>query len=258
LPSESPILSLQLYSLRQLGGLSEQLEAASSAGFKHVETIGSHLDDPQALKTGLSRHGLSAPTGHIGMAALRGDLQRIADACHLCGIGTLFMPAFPPEERGRTESGWRTAGEELGGIAEKMKSLGITLGYHNHNWELLPLEGGARGLDCLFDGAKGSPLVWQADVAWLARGGVDPADWLRKYAPILVSAHVKDQAPEGKKLDEDGWDDVGSGILPWPTLWDAAVDCGATVMVVEHDNPKDPAGFASRSFAYLRRFPQAA
>jgi sugar phosphate isomerase/epimerase len=119
---------------------------------------------------------------------------------------------------------------------------------------MAPFENDERPLDCLFHGAEGSPLTWQADIAWIARGGEQPEAWLSKYERLLVSAHVKDQAPAGRHEDEDGWCDVGSGILPWPELWQTAQSHGARLMVVEHDNPKDPAGFAARSFAYLKEF----
>jgi len=247
-----PVLSIQLYSLRQLGDLYAQLEAAAKAGFTHVETIGSHLVDPKTLKAGLDRHGLSAPSGHIGMPALRSDLARIADAAEEAGIGKLFMPAFPEDERSGSADTWRRAGGELGEMAGRLSERGIALGYHNHHWELTPFADGSLPLDCLFDGARGTPLAWQADIAWLARGGAEPKAWLTKYRDILVSAHVKDQAPAGQNEDEDGWCDVGAGILDWRDLWDSAVGAGAAIMVVEHDNPKDPQGFASRSFTYLQ------
>ncbi|MDL2401662.1 sugar phosphate isomerase/epimerase family protein [Rhizobium mayense] len=247
-----PILSIQLYSLRNLGGLDAQLDAATQAGFTAVETIGSHLNDPKALKAALERRQLRAPSGHVGMTMLRSELQRTADAAIEAGISQLFMPALPPEERGGDADAWRRVGAELGEMAVRLKERGIELGYHNHNWEMTPFENGEYPLDCLFKGADGSPLTWQADIAWIARGGEEPKTWLAKYAPLLVSAHVKDQAPAGQNEDEDGWCDVGAGILPWRELWETAHSHGARLMVVEHDNPKDPAGFAARSFAYLK------
>jgi len=73
----SPILSIQLYSLRSLGPVERQLDAAQAAGFRLVETIGSQLADPKGLKAGLDARGLMAPTGHIGIGDLRSDLARI-------------------------------------------------------------------------------------------------------------------------------------------------------------------------------------
>ncbi|KAB0677547.1 sugar phosphate isomerase/epimerase family protein [Aureimonas leprariae] len=250
----APTLSIQLYSLRSLGGLERQLDAAAAAGFRSVETIGSHLDDAGSLKRALAERGLDAPSGHVGIAALRQDAGRVAAAAGEVGITQLFMPAFPSDERSMDADGWTRAGAELGAIAETLQARGVALGYHNHHWEFARLEGGKRPLDCLFEGAKGSPLIWQADIAWIARGGEDAATWLAKYRSALASAHVKDQAPAGENEDEDGWCDVGAGTLDWPTLWEKAAADGAKLMVVEHDNPKDPAGFASRSFRYLERF----
>jgi len=244
-------LSLQLYSLRGLGGTEAQLDAAVRAGFRLVETVGGQLSDPKRLRSELDARSLSAPTGHIGIAALRGDPSRVASAAAEVGIVQLFMPAYPESERGNTAASWRRAGEELGEIATYFAGQNIGLGYHNHFWELDVLDDGRTALESFFDGAKGSPLVWQADVALLARAGTDPILWMDRYRHLLVSAHVKDQAPASMKTDEDGWTDVGAGILDWDALWAAARKGGARTMVVEHDNPKDPAGFATRSHTFL-------
>ena len=45
---------------------------------------------------------------------------------------------------------------------------------HNHNWELQPKDGATTALELIFSEAEGSPLTWQADVAWLVRGGAAP------------------------------------------------------------------------------------
>jgi sugar phosphate isomerase/epimerase len=83
------------------------------------------------------------------------------------------------------------------------------------------------------------------------RGGVEPKAWLERYRSRLTSAHVKDLAPAGQNEDEDGWADVGAGVLDWRDLWRACRRAGAKWMVVEHDKPKDPARSARASFAFL-------
>ena len=89
------------------------------------------------------------------------------------------------------------------------------------------------------------------DRAWVARAVSDPVAWLSKYEDRLVSCHVKDVAPEGENLDEDGWTDVGHGILDWTNLWAHCRATPARWMVVEHDNPKHFEQFVKRSFAFL-------
>jgi sugar phosphate isomerase/epimerase len=90
-------------------------------------------------------------------------------------------------------------------------------------------------------------LLWEADLAWLVRGGVDPIFWLKKYAGRVPAAHVKDLAPTGQAADEDGWADVGSGTLDWASLLPAMRGAGVELFVVEHDKPSDIGRFARRS-----------
>jgi sugar phosphate isomerase/epimerase len=142
-------------------------------------------------------------------------------------------------------------GAELGRLAETLQDRGIILGYHNHDWEMVKKEGRKTALDLLFEAAGSSPLAWEADVAWLVRGRVKPKTWLKRYARRLKAAHVKDIAPAGQNEDQDGWADVGAGVLDWRDLWKACRAAGAQWMVVEHDKPADPAATARNSFAYL-------
>jgi sugar phosphate isomerase/epimerase len=245
------VLSLQLYTLRELGDVDKVLDTAAAAGYRHVEMIGSHLNDAASVKAKLDARGLQGSSSHVGLGQLRDKPEAIIAACETLGISDLFMPAVPPEDREMDAAGWRAVGKELGEIAETFEKSGIRLGYHNHHWELTPKEGGTTALELLFEGAGSSPLTWQADVAWLVRGGADPEIWLERYKDRLRSAHVKDIAPEGQGLDEDGWADVGSGTLDWHRLWQSCRKRGAYWMVVEHDKPADPTATVANSFAYL-------
>jgi sugar phosphate isomerase/epimerase len=245
------ILSIQLWSLRGLGEIEAQLSVAAEAGFSIVETIGGHLHDPARLNRALAANGLAAPSSHVSIGDLRTDSDRVIAAAKEVGVRELFMPAYPDNERGTVAADWRARGAELGALADKFAAEGLALGYHNHFWEFDLADDGRLAIESFFDGAQGTALRWQADIAWIARGGQEPLTWLERYRDILVSAHVKDQAPEGQKLDEDGWCDVGTGILDWTRLWPEARARGAGLMVLEHDNPADPAAFARNSRNYL-------
>ena len=107
-----------------------------------------------------------------------GGPQAVVQACRTLGFDQLFMPAVPPDERDMEAAGWRALGRELGGMAKSFRDEGITLGYHNHHWELKPKDGSKTALELLFEEAQGTPLAWQVDVAWLvvaARPGVRAA-----------------------------------------------------------------------------------
>jgi sugar phosphate isomerase/epimerase len=245
-------LSIQLYTLRSLDDLDRILDAVAEAGFRHVETVGSHLDDAANVRAKLDARGLKASSSHVGMAALRERPDAVLEACRTLAFTDLFMPAVPPEQRDMDAEGWRSLGRELGAMAEHFRGQGVRLGYHNHHWELKPKEGGKTALELIFEAAEGSPLAWQVDVAWLVRGGADPKEWMNRYRSRVAAAHVKDIAPAGQNEDQDGWADVGTGVLDWRDLWRACREAGAEWMVVEHDKPADPVQTARASFAYLR------
>ena len=189
---------------------------------------------------------------HVGLQALRDRPAAIVTACRTFGFTDLFMPAVPPDMRGMDAAGWRAVGKELGDMAQQFAQHGMSLGYHNHHWELEEKEGGKTALEILFEASAGSPLKWQVDVAWLVRGGADPKEWMNRYTTRISAAHVKDIAPAGTNLDQDGWADVGHGVLDWKDLWTACRFYGAHWMVVEHDKPADPGQSARNSLAFLR------
>jgi len=249
--SVTDFLSIQLYTLRSMEDLDRILDTVAQAGYRYVETVGSHLDDVASVRSKLDARGLMASSSHVGMAALREKPDAIAEACRTLGIADLYMPAVPPEQRDMEADGWRSLGQELGRLAERFQKDGIRFGYHNHHWELKPKDGGKTALELIFEEAEGSPLAWQVDVAWLVRGNADPKEWIRRYSSRITAAHVKDIAPAGQNEDQDGWADVGSGVLDWRNLWRSCREAGVKWMVVEHDKPADPARTVRASFDFL-------
>ncbi len=246
------LISIQLYTLRNLGDVDLILDTVAAAGYKNVEGIGSHLDDAAVVARKVSARGMKMTSSHVGLMALRDKPDAIIEACKTFGFTDLYMPAVPPDMRQMDAAGWTAVGKELGDLTERFAKSGIKLGYHNHHWEMDKKAGDKNALELLFEAAGSSGLAWQVDVAWLVRGGVDPKAWMTRYQPIVTAAHVKDIAPAGQNVDQDGWADVGAGVLDWKDLWAACIAAGARHMVVEHDKPADPGATARNSLNYLR------
>jgi sugar phosphate isomerase/epimerase len=245
-------ISVQMYSLRKLGSLERELTAVAEAGYRNVELIGTHLAEAAVTRRALAGAGLAVSSAHVSLMALRERFDLIMEACKALGLSDLYMPAVPPEQRKSPPPFWSALGHELGRMAERSARQDINLGYHNHDWELKVGSDGRDAFSLLFEAAGSAPLFWQVDVAWLARGGADPAAVIRRHAARINAAHVKDLAPAGTKLDEDGWADVGAGTLDWRALWPECRRMGARWMVVEHDNPADPALSVRNSLQFIR------
>jgi sugar phosphate isomerase/epimerase len=246
-------LSVQLYSLRHMPDLADQLRLVQEAGLTHVEATSSNYKETDRMASLCRDLGLSVPSGHIGIDRLRSDMDGVIASAKALGIHTLVLWGLPEDETPRSAQAWRAAGVELGGFANRLAASGLRIAFHNHDWELQVFEDGERGLDHLFEGAGNAPLFWQADLAWLARGGADVEAVLKSHAARLISAHVKDMAPAGGNSDEDGWADLGHGILPWREWWRWLRNSDTSLLVLEHDEPSDPARFLNRSAAFAKQ-----
>jgi sugar phosphate isomerase/epimerase len=240
-------LSFQLYSARLLEPLEKQFELLAGLGYRKVEPFGGLLNEPDRLKGLLERHGIAAPTSHVGLDRLRADPVAMVKLCRDLGVGTIYAPAPPLGEREGGEAEWKAIGEELNRIGKVVTSEGLTFGWHNHHWEYGRAADGRRFLDIMLQEAP--DILWEADLAWIVRGGADPAAEVRRYAGRVKAVHVKDIAPAGQGLAEDGWADPGHGVLDWGKLLPVLQEIGVTLFVAEHDKPNDVARFARRAFA---------
>lgn len=240
--------SYQLYSSRNFPPLSDTLKMVAEAGYKNVEGYGAlYADDAKVkeLTENLSANGLHMPTGHFSLDMLENEPEKVLAIAKAVRIETLYCPHIVADARPTDGAGWREFGERLQNASAPYRDAGLGFGWHNHDFEFKPTGDGVLPIQAIFEG--GPDLEWEADIAWVVRGGADPLEWIRNYGKRITAVHVKDIAPQGEKTDEDGWADVGTGTLDWKGIWEALKTSNARVFVMEHDNPKDDKRFATTS-----------
>jgi sugar phosphate isomerase/epimerase len=242
------MLSYQLYSSRNFPPLADTLAMLADLGYDAVEGYGAlYADDAQVaeLTAALGKSGLAMPTGHFGLAQLEAEPAKVLAIARALGITRLYCPYLMPEDRPTDAAGWRAFGARLQAAGRPIRDAGLGFGWHNHDFELRPLPDGQVPQDLIFEG--GPDLEWEIDVAWVVRGGADPAAWIARYAPRITAAHLKDIAPAGQNANEDGWADLGEGTVPWKALMADLRHTPCDIFIMEHDNPSDHARFARRS-----------
>lgn len=115
--------------------------------------------------------------------------------------------------------GWKKVAETLATSAEKVKSAGLKVGFHNHGTEWKPVDG-QRPMDIL---AGGTPkhVMLQLDVGTTVEAGVDPVAWIKANPGRINSVHCKDYSKEkGYKVL------LGEGASPWKEIFKAAESKG--------------------------------
>ena len=242
-------LAVQLYTLRRLSDdMRELIRVVAAAGYAGVEGgYGPELG-AEKLKSVLDEHNLKMVSVHVMPDILETDLKSVVAFQKILDNEVLVVPWISSEHYGDNAESWQKLGERFGKIAQQVKAEGLTLLYHNHSFEFGRYDG-KLGLEHLLDSAP--DLGLELDLGWCQEGGVDPLPLLNKYSGRVRRVHVKDRAPEGENTDQDGWADVGHGVVEWPPLLEAAQAAGAEWFVVEHDEPADPVATMQRSFDYL-------
>ena len=237
--------SFQLYSARNFPPLEPNLQKLAALGYAEVEPYSGLFGDPKGLAAMVKGAGLTMPTAHIGLDMLK-DTSKTIDTAGILGITTIFCPAISKEERSQSAAKWQELAVTLSALGEAYGKAGLGFGWHNHDFEFVPTVEGRLPIEILLDEAPS--LKWEMDVAWLVKGGQTPSAWFDRYGPRIVAIHVKDLAPAGKALDEDGWADPGYGTLDWQALYTAIkAKTAAKYFVMEHDNPTDIDRFMRRA-----------
>jgi sugar phosphate isomerase/epimerase len=242
-------IAVQMYTLRNVASLEEQLKIVHDAGIHAVETVGTQNASAADLKRLLDKYSIKVVSTHVQLSDLRSDLDKVVGFNKSIGNSVLVVPYLKKEERPTDAAGWTALGKELGAISNKVRAKGMTLAYHNHDFEIVDFNG-KTGLELMFEGA-GPKLEAELDLAWIARAGYDPAALLGKFRGRVFAVHAKDNAPTGQAKDEDGFAALGKGVLNWNAILPAAARAGVRWYIIEHDHPLDPAAVVKTGAAYL-------
>ena len=211
-------LSFQLYCARKFPPLSETLKQVAKAGYTKVEGFGgiyADLDEAalNALRAELDANGLTMPTGHFGIDLLEQNPEQMFRIIKILGVEAIYCPHLVADQRPTDAAGWFAFGQRLQEAGKRYQDAGYTFGWHNHDFEFKALADGSTPQEQILAG--GPDLTWEIDVAWVIRGGGDPFSWIESYGKRISGVHVKDIAPAGENVDEDGWADVGYGTVAW-------------------------------------------
>ncbi|SFS21087.1 sugar phosphate isomerase/epimerase family protein [Yoonia litorea] len=243
-------IAYQLYCSRNFPPLAETLQMLSDVGISAVEGYGALLDDPTELKSALASSGLTMPSCHVGLDLLESDPDGTIALLGELGVKKAYVPYLAAEDRPVNSDGWQAFADRLVVAGKPLREAGFVYGWHNHDFEFVTTPEGDLPMDIIASADPG--LLLELDLGWVQRAGHDPLATIAKYAGKIATAHIKDVAPEGDCADEDGWADVGHGVIDWSAIHATLKDAGVDHYVIEHDNPKDHQRFASRSFATLQ------
>ena len=263
-------VAIQVYSVRQDASknLYTTLKKIKEMGYDGVEFAGLYGHTPEEVRDMCADIGLVPLSTHVPYLDMVADPKGVLGQYATIGCKYVAIPYLTPEYRPDTDKFPEVVknAEMLGKVA---KELGMTLLYHNHDFEFMKIDG-KYALDILYDSVPADLLQSEHDMCWVNVGGENPVDYLLKYTGRAPVVHLKDFWGE---KSEDMYEligiekkaptrpanfefrPVGSGKQDFPAILKAAEQAGATWVVVEQDNPSmglTPMECAAKSRAYLK------
>ncbi|MBK7404402.1 MAG: sugar phosphate isomerase/epimerase [Phycisphaerales bacterium] len=241
-----PILAIQLYTLRDhcARDFRGTLGAVRELGFGGVELAGLNGHAAGEVRSWLDALGLVAVSAHASDEDLAARPQAVVEDARSLGYTRVVMPWTNARTRDETTAllgRLRCAGAVLAGA-------GVSLGYHNHDFELLRRADGSRMLDQIL--AEPS-LFLEPDLGWLWYAGEDPGAFLLAHRTRCPLVHIKDF----RNRTERSFCPVGAGAVGYAGLVPAAAALGVDSLIIEQDESpdQDPLEACRASIAFVRR-----
>ncbi|MEO7359257.1 MAG: sugar phosphate isomerase/epimerase [Gemmatimonadaceae bacterium] len=169
------------------------MEKVAQIGYKQVEFAGYNNKTPEQVRALLDRLKLKSPSTHIGLDALRKDLDAQIHLAQVVGHEYITIPSL-----GRTETpmntidAWKRISDECNTMGAKLKSHGLKLAFHSHSSEFVDVGGGKTGMDVFISETDPSVFNFQMDLGWARVASQDPVKWFKKYPDRFCMWHVKD------------------------------------------------------------------
>lgn len=241
-------IGVQLYTVRDemKRDVAATLARVAQIGYTEVEFAGYFDHSPAEIRAMLDQNHLTAPSAHIPLQQLQGDLSGVIAAAKTIGHAYIVCPWLDPSQRGSTVDAWKSFGATLTDIGRRVQQAGLQFAYHNHDFEFTKI-GDVVPFEVLLANSDPSLVKLEMDLYWATKGGQDPLTWFAKYPGRFPLVHVKDAS--AGKMDMEP---VGSGSIDWKRIFAKRELAGIKHYFVEHDNAADGPGgaFASITASY--------
>jgi sugar phosphate isomerase/epimerase len=239
-------LAAQLYTLRHAleRDLEGTLAALAEAGSREVELAGLYGRSPAEMRAALDAAGLAACAAHVPLDRFETEPEVVVEEAQALGTPTVVVPWVKPPE---TVEAADEAMARIVAASEVATGAGLGFAYHNHDFEFWELDDGSD----LWGRLATAGIPQEPDVGWLLVAGRDPVAAIAELGGRCPLVHAKD----ARRRPDGTWEDViaGDGEADWPAIAAAAVEAGATRIVVELDNPSErPVDDVALSLAALR------
>lgn len=233
------------------------LKQVGAMGYTHFGfRLAAPGSEPKPLDKARMIRDAGMEPGVARLTPIGGNYDReIAQAVE-AGARIVALTAAPPFISSRsigyaTRAAFDAWLPELAALAAKCRAAGLIFTFHNHWWDMLPLDGEAP-LDIIARTVSPRDLSFEIDLGWTWYGGVAPLDLLARLGPRVSSMHLKDIDRSRGKTSNDLAVVVGAGEMGYAALLPRIPKLTSAVGYVEVDAPADGLKAAAEAIAFIR------
>lgn len=246
-------IAAQVYSVREEAEADFEgtMRELKKMGYDGVEPAGLYGHSAAQIRRWLDEAGLVAPSAHVPFQAFMDDADQTIADYQTIGCKYIGIPSLPMERHYGGEKYAETV-EFLRELALRLKATNQVLMYHNHQFEFAKSDKGTYVLDELYAALSPDELETEFDTGWVKAAGVDPVEYLKKYAGRSPVVHMKDFV-----RNEEGKAELvalGDGVNDIRGIAEQSVRSGADWLVIEQDDHLygSPMEDMKKSIEYLR------
>ena len=249
------IIGLQLYSLRDAmqKNVPATLKKTAKMGYQTLETAGYDAGklygySPAEFRKMCEDLGMQVMGAHVGRkytketdAEVMEWWKEALDAQAEAGCSYVVQPWF---ELGNTLDDIKLYCDYFNRVGAEAKKRGMRFGFHNHNKEFEKREGEVI-YDYLIANTDPTNVMFELDVYWAQKGGVNPVDYIQKYGGRIPLLHIKDEEAIGE-----------SGTMDFQSIFEAAYNSGMEPYFVEVERyGRAPEKDVAASYEFLAAAP---
>lgn len=247
-----PSIGVQLYTIRDAMSIDPtgSLKKIAAIGYKKVEAAG-YADGKtygftgKEIKSLLSDLGMELTSGHISQQVFETSFEQALGFMTEAGQQYAVFPWLAPENR-TTIDQFKGYAATLNRCGEQAKAAGITVCYHNHDFEFQELDG-ELPMSVLLNETDPELVKMELDLYWITRAGHDPIAFFEAHKGRIPLWHVKDIA----NTPDRGFAEVGTGTIDFKKIFASKDLSGMKDFFVEQDVSDDPFKSLQTSYTNL-------
>ena len=232
------------------------LQNVAENGYDGVEIGARHFDQdkPDYYISLLAKNHLELPAIHIAgdflnmysLAELMDGIKKTIPFAKKLGCSYLYLSGV--YKKNKTDEDYLHEARTYEEIGRCCAEEGLTLCYHNHDWEI---TNNLHGLKLLLNHVNGQYMKLVPDVGWIAVAGADAVEFLKNHETGIEALHFKDF----KNYDTPRrFTELGTGIVDFKAVYDYLKNKRDVLWITaeQDEATSTPQESVKANYAYIR------